>query len=217
MSQVRPRRQDKWLKVVFALVVVAMVVWLVAHQAPPPVESGDVGRFLDHKERWGAKTGADDDAVKIAAGSPVETTVEQLAALSRPESLPERGGPGGERFGPVEHTVYTIDAKLLRYKCEEDDDQDDHLVITDYAHPGPTMIVEIPDPAVVSSRSPWHDQIAEARRTFDETFGPTGRFTRRTAHIRVTGVGLFDFFHRQSGVAPNCIELHPVIRIEVLD
>jgi hypothetical protein len=29
---------------------------------------------------------------------------------------------------------------------------------------------------------------------------------------RVTGVAFFDFFHGQTGVAPNAIELHPVLR-----
>jgi hypothetical protein len=27
----------------------------------------------------------------------------------------------------------------------------------------------------------------------------------------VTGVAFFDFFHGQSGVAPNAIELHPIL------
>jgi hypothetical protein len=32
--------------------------------------------------------------------------------------------------------------------------------------------------------------------------------------VRVTGVGFFDFLHGQTGVAPNGIELHPVLKIE---
>jgi hypothetical protein len=33
---------------------------------------------------------------------------------------------------------------------------------------------------------------------------------------RVTGVGFFDRFHNQTGVAPNVIELHPILKIEWL-
>jgi hypothetical protein len=32
--------------------------------------------------------------------------------------------------------------------------------------------------------------------------------------VRVTGVGFFDFLHGQRGVAPNGIELHPVLEVE---
>lgn len=31
----------------------------------------------------------------------------------------------------------------------------------------------------------------------------------------VTGVGFFDFLHGQTGAAPNGIELHPVLKIEL--
>ena len=30
----------------------------------------------------------------------------------------------------------------------------------------------------------------------------------------MTGVGFYDFFHGQTGVAKNCIELHPVLAIK---
>jgi hypothetical protein len=34
--------------------------------------------------------------------------------------------------------------------------------------------------------------------------------------VRVTGIGFFDFIHGQAGVAPNGIELHPVLGITFL-
>jgi len=34
---------------------------------------------------------------------------------------------------------------------------------------------------------------------------------RLCAHARVIGVAFFDFKHRQTGVAPNAIELHPIL------
>ena len=33
--------------------------------------------------------------------------------------------------------------------------------------------------------------------------------------VVVTGVGFFDFLHGQAGAAPNGIELHPVLKVEV--
>jgi hypothetical protein len=37
------------------------------------------------------------------------------------------------------------------------------------------------------------------------------RAARPCARARVTGVAFFDFLHGQTGVAPNGIELHPVL------
>ena len=34
---------------------------------------------------------------------------------------------------------------------------------------------------------------------------------RLCARAEITGVAFFDFFHHQTGVAPNEIELHPIL------
>ena len=39
---------------------------------------------------------------------------------------------------------------------------------------------------------------------------------RLCARARVTGVAFFDFDHGQTGVAPNAIELHPILRFACL-
>jgi hypothetical protein len=39
---------------------------------------------------------------------------------------------------------------------------------------------------------------------------------RLCARASVTGVAFFDFNHGQTGVAPNAIELHPVLRFRCL-
>jgi hypothetical protein len=31
--------------------------------------------------------------------------------------------------------------------------------------------------------------------------------------VRITGVGFFDYIHGQHGVAPNGVELHPVLNV----
>lgn len=214
----RSRRPDfrLWAIALLGAAIVGGGAWLRSQPARPDgtAASGLAAEFLSRKERWGAKTGVGDVA-GIDVAHPRPATVAELVALPRPDGLPEHGGPGSERFDPVERTAYTIDAKLLRYKWEDKDDQDYHIVITDWSNPGPTMIVEIPDPEAVDPSSPWRDVIATVRKGFESEFHPTGRFTRRTAHIRVTGIGFFDFLHGQSGVAANGIELHPVTGLSI--
>jgi hypothetical protein len=47
--------------------------------------------------------------------------------------------------------------------------------------------------------------------------GTTGPELKIGALIEITGVGFFDFEHGQSGVAPNAIELHPVLAVRRVD
>jgi len=42
----------------------------------------------------------------------------------------------------------------------------------------------------------------------------TPALIRASESVTVRGPGFFDFAHGQDGVAPNAIELHPVISIE---
>src|SRR5262249_6877291 len=46
-----------------------------------------------------------------------------------------------------------------------------------------------------------------------KTSAATTSFKTTSTPVRVTGIGMFDFLHGQTGVAPNGIELHPVIDI----
>ena len=39
---------------------------------------------------------------------------------------------------------------------------------------------------------------------------------RLCARARVVGVAFFDYFHGQTGVAPNAIELHPILGFSCL-
>ena len=95
------------------------------------------------------------------------------------------------------------------------------------------MIAEIPDPAALASGSFFAEQITAARQAFDNHFGLQSRAAAQPAatpqfaaaavapalipaseSVTVRGLGFFDFAHGQDGVAPNAIELHPVIGIE---
>src|SRR5262249_49275875 len=94
-------------------------------------------------------------------------------------------------------------------------DSDYHLVLTDGAA---TMIAEIPDPACVSG-GPFRDAIAAARRAFDARYtvdtsmGIPTPWQAANAPVTLTGRSFFDLPHGQIGVAPNAIEVHPVIGI----
>jgi hypothetical protein len=107
-----------------------------------------------------------------------------------------------------------IEATLTEFKMEAGPhgDSDYHLVLKDQG--GQTMIAEIPSPKCVGPNSPFLARIAQARTQFDTHFNVTGSFQVVNEPVRVTGVGFFDFQHGQRGVAPNAIELHPVLDIE---
>src|SRR5262249_46031848 len=122
---------------------------------------------------------------------------------------------------------YTVHARLVGYKIEFDPkkttdpgDHDFHIVIANPSNPSETMIVEIPDSACSGvCSSPKVKEITNARKAFAAAFPsnpPATEFqvVNGTVLVDVTGVGFFDFSHHQTGLAPNCIELHPVLDIK---
>jgi len=182
-------------------------------------------------ERWAVKTGADADAQALTGQAPTPSTIADLRALEVPAVLPPDGRSDG-----AEKTVWQLTATLQAFRMESDGDY--HLVIADDQNN--TMIAEIPNPGDITAPSYFAEQISNARTTFDNHFqlaeninaptapaalGPGGAAqveaaqveaaqTRQVAvPVTVTGLGYFDFNHGQLGVAPNAIELHPVINI----
>jgi uncharacterized protein (TIGR03437 family) len=75
------------------------------------------------------------------------------------------------------------------------------------------MIGEIPLPACVGSDSPFAAAIANARAELNARLTPTTGFKATNLPVQIRGVGFFDFLHGQTGVAPNGIELHPVLDV----
>ena len=157
-------------------------------------------------ERWSVKTGTDSDSGLVDLSSSTPTTITDLRNLASP-----RQWPPSNRVQPTETTVWVINATLKEYARERD--QDYHLVLINDA--GNTMIVEIPDPNCVSAGSPFRAEIANARSEFDAQFTVSSSFRSANVPVQVKGVGMFDFVHSppQRGVAPNAIELHPVLDI----
>jgi Bacterial Ig domain len=159
-------------------------------------------------ERWPVKTGTDSDAGLVNLTTATRTTIANLTQLQNPDP---HHVLGNNRVQPTETTLWEVDAVLNAYAKESDSDY--HLVIKDDA--GRTMIAEIPDPGCVQGASPFSQGISNARSKFDSKFSATSRFRSADVPVRIRGVGMFDFIHStpQRGVAPNAIELHPIVDI----
>src|SRR6266849_9675607 len=155
-------------------------------------------------ERWSVKTGTDPDVGLVNTSVSTSTTIANMRALAAPGTL-----PANNRVQPTETTVFTINATLTEYKLESDSDY--HVVISDAS--GNTMITEIPSPTCVGSGSPIMSGITNARAQSNAKFTATTSFQTANIPVQITGVGMFDFLHGQTGVAPNGIELHPVLNI----
>ena len=155
-------------------------------------------------ERWSVKTATDLSAGQIAPG-PSFTDINFLTSQPAPSTL-----PANDRVAPYELATFQLtNVTLLKYALE--DDSDYHLVLSDGTH---TMIAEIPDPACAGASSPQLSGIQLARSQFDARHAPVSTvFTNSGETVTVRGVGFFDFNHSQNGVAPNAIELHPVVAI----
>ncbi len=152
------------------------------------------------EERWSVKTGTDQDASSVSL-TPQDVLISDLVALPRPAVLPHQ-----RRVGVYERQVYRLTrVTLVKYKRETDSDF--HLVLSDGTQ---TMIAEIPAVDCVGS-SPFIGSIRRVRDRFESRYLPDERFQYSRVPISIQGVGFFDFFHDQTGVAPNGFELHPVL------
>jgi len=183
------------MRIVFALLLLGCLI-------------ANSSAFACGTERWPVKVGDDPDAVRADLKRDVPATIADLIAIPVPASRPEDG-----RAGQTEDSLFVIEATLTSYKLEADGDY--HLVLRDQA--GHTMIAEIPDPACVGEASPFRDGIRNARAEFDARLHAGDRFRSVNLEVWVMGVGFFDFDHHQRGVAPNAIELHPVLDIRFAD
>jgi hypothetical protein len=155
-------------------------------------------------ERWSVKTGTDADVSKVNVNATTSNTITTMRGWTAPNPI-----PANNRVSPFETTVWVLNATLTQYKLESDSDY--HLILSDAS--GNTLIAEIPLPGCVGSSSPFLSKITSARNAFNARFTPTGSFQTANIPVQITGVGMFDFLHGQTGVAPNGIELHPVLSI----
>jgi hypothetical protein len=141
-------------------------------------------------ERWSVKTLQDRPRLVPLR----RTTIAWLVTRPAPDGLP------AARL-PLERRIFQVVGAVTLVRSE--DDSDLHLVLVAR---GRHMIVEAPSPACTGRATPLRRrQMAKARQR-----------VRLCARARVTGVALFDTNHGQTGVAPNAIELHPVLAFRCL-
>ena len=204
-----------WAAMAIVAVLIVAVVWfgLRWHKSTPTENNPPRSACGVHcgTERWAVKTLSDEEAACVDF-IPKQTTVSWLVSQQAPERLLEQS-----RSGTIECQAWKLTGQLVGFKAE--DDRDFHIVLADLEKPDLTMIVEIPDPACSGACASAHGaDIARAREDFTKAFGePVKRFHRvsQTVIVTVIGVGFFDFKHRQTGLAPNGIELHPLIGFAV--
>jgi hypothetical protein len=173
------------------LIAVAIIPIALAGRSAAPSHASHLAPIRScGVERWTVKT-LQDRPILIPRQL---TTVAALTSLPRPVSLPE----WRLRF---ERHVFQVIAPVTLVRPE--DDQDLHLVL----RPGPKhMIAEAPAWSCTRKAKLYRrQQMARARQRV--------RLCRRA---RVTGVAFFDFKHGQTGVAPNAIELHPILGFSCL-
>jgi hypothetical protein len=143
-------------------------------------------------ERWKVKTLQDRPTLL-----PVQsTTIASLIAQPKPSPLP------GDR-APFEYHQFRVTAQVVRIHKTEDDG-DYHLVLQDAA--GNHMIGEVPIADCNKDATAYRrNQMAQARAA-----------AKVCSSAEIVGVAFFDFFHNQDGVAPNEIELHPILSFKCL-
>jgi hypothetical protein len=193
----------RWLRTAWLAALLALAASVLAVS---PAGASTAAAATCGVERWAVKTMSDRDAGAVNL-NPVASSVAALVGFPAPAAPPPN-----RRVRPVEVTTYTLSVALVAMKLEND--RDIHLVIATPARPSQTMIVEFPDaPACTPGTAPaLATRMHNARAAFTAAFGQPGPgLTRISGSARITGVGFFDRVHGQAGVAPNGIELHPVL------
>jgi hypothetical protein len=156
-------------------------------------------------ERWSVKTGTDADRGHVSS-KVVATSEASLVKIPKPSHY-----PSNNRIAPTELHVFQITVTVTQYK--EEADSDIHLVLRDSANH--SMIAEIPDPRCVRSTSRWRSNIVSTRSTWTHAYPLSTSWHHIRRKVTLRGLGFFDVPHGQTGVAPNAIELHPVIRLQL--
>jgi hypothetical protein len=211
-----PKRQSSppLFRLLLLCLVIALVLYRYLHRAnPSPNPQVTCGEHCG-TERWQIKTVSDSESRRID-WNPRSSSITDLVAIQSPRIL-------DDSRADAETRVYSVKAILMGWKAETGahGDRDYHLVLGDPADPSRTLIAEVPSGDCAGACSSSHmQQFLQARQELmNRLSAPQAHFRRLNPAwvVRVQGVGFFDIYHNQIGVAENCIELHPVLRIEFL-
>jgi hypothetical protein len=173
------------------VIVIAVVTALAIGNGASATASHAAGtRSACGVERWPVKTLQDRPQLL-----PVQlTTLKHLVSIPTPPALPTT------RLAFERH-VFRLVAAVIFVRHEADDDL--HLVLSSG---GSHMIAEAPLPSCATGAGSVRQQQMLAVRAV----------VRLCAKAIITGVAFFDFNHGQTGVAPNAIELHPILGFRCL-
>jgi len=170
---------------------------------------------LKSLDTWTGYCGTERAAVKHTVDSaassinttPQRTTIAILRGLPVPSEL---GGSSTPRLAQEKQVVKLVGSELVFVKTESDGDF--HMGLenpTDYANhvSSPRTVIAEAIPSSCASGSPFLSQITAARAEVQNLQ------SRLPLRVTITGVRYFDFNHGQTFIAPNAIELHPVLSI----
>jgi len=153
-------------------------------------------------DRWSVKTLTDTGAVHVDF-KPIQSSISTLIKLYPGKKI----GNSTPRFG-IEYKTYTIICTIREYRTEADGDK--HLVLVNANDSTQTMIGEIPnlmcDTIHKNSFRPMYDSCLVEFKKYTMK-----NYKVRQGKYQITGVAFFDRIHGQIGVAPNGIELHPIL------
>lgn len=168
-------------------------------------------------QRWHVKT-LDDVNEGTINWTPSVQTVTYMDALPVPSGYNESCDTC--RYAPSETQVYTIRALLLTRKHETGSSGDDdyHVGVADPDNTSKTMVMELPHSICIDACASGFGGFYDAgRNLLDTCFGAaSSSFQAFPAGVvaDITGVAFFDGIHGQTDVAPNGVELHPILHIE---
>lgn len=145
-----------------------------------------------------------DPAAKQVNFTTAKATVTQMRSIPVParisNNLPRQA---------AEKRSYTISAWLLGYKHEADSDF--HLVISEVGDSRKTMIAEIPDPKCAPLFRTALKRERDSLLAMGHGSGSKMYRFPKPIPVQLVGVLFFDKIHGQAGVAPNGVELHPLL------
>jgi hypothetical protein len=174
-------------------------VWIAAGTAALAVSAGlaapkgraTTGVTCGTDRRWAVKTLADRPQLLFPTRL---ATVKWLVTRKPPADRTSTRMP-------FEFRVFTVVARVTT--VQQEGDADYHLTLREHGWP---MIAESPAPECT----------AGAKGYYRRLMARVHRVARVCARARITGVAFFDTEHGQPGVAPNGIELHPLLGFQCL-
>lgn len=179
---------------------------------PAPSPAGGTCGISCGVERWHVKTMSDTYNQQVNR-TPQVVTVDTLVHAAVPSGL--SSSSDNIRFSPWELQTVHMTAKFVGWKTETDNDY--HIVVADMNNSSETMIIEPPSASCSGACASGYGSLyTSARQAFVNCLGsPPSSFTTTTKNITatITGVPMFDLLHGQTGVAPNGIEIHPVVSV----